>query len=177
MISLSQTTGYAVLALGCIGSWKGDWVRSEAISDCTGVPKPYLRKLLYALRHAGLVEGKRGYEGGFVLTRPPGKITLLEIAEAVESERPGSDCLLGLVGCSDATPCPMHAFWKKEWRRIRAELARTSLTKAAKCIREARWGKLTTCPTDDYVPKCAGPAKATKATKRGKSKSTGCKRS
>ena len=39
--------------------------------------------------------------------------------EAVEPERPGSHCLLGLAGCSDATPCPMHAFWKKEWRSIR----------------------------------------------------------
>ena len=66
MLSLSQTTGYAVLAMGCIGSWKGDWVRSEAIHECTGVPKPYLRKLLYALGQAGLLETKRGYEGGFV---------------------------------------------------------------------------------------------------------------
>ena len=177
MISLSQTTGYAVLALGCIGSWKGDWVRSEAISECTGVPKPYLRKLLYALRHAGLLEAKRGYEGGFILIRPPSKITLLEIAEAVEPQRPGSDCLLGLAGCSDATPCPMHAFWKKEWRKIRAELARTSLTKAAQCIRKARWGKLTTCPGEDYVPKCARPAKAAQAKKCGKSKPPGRKRS
>jgi len=170
MLSLSQTTGYAVLALGCIGSWKGDWVRSEAIHECTGVPKPYLRKLLYALRRAGLVDTKRGYEGGFVLTRPPSKISLLEIAEAVEPKRAGSQCLLGLVGCTDATPCPMHAFWKKEWPRIRAELARTTLSKAATCIRNARWGKLTCCPDDSYVPKHARPAKATRTAKRKKVK-------
>lgn len=173
MLSFSQTTGYAILALGCIGSWKGDWVRSKQIHECTGVPTPYLRKLLYALRHAGLLEAKRGYAGGFVLARPPDEITLLEIAEAVEPERPGSHCLLGLAGCSDATPCPTHAFWTKEWPKIRAELARTSLAKAAKCIREARWGKLTCCPDDGYVPKHAQPAKNIRSTKRGKSKPAG----
>jgi Rrf2 family transcriptional regulator, iron-sulfur cluster assembly transcription factor len=173
MISLSQTTGYAILALGCIGSWKGDRVRSEAISDCTGVPKPYLRKLLYALRHAGLVEAKRGHHGGFALARPPSEITLLEIAEAVEPKRTGSDCLLGLPGCSDETPCPMHAFWKEERSKIQAELGRTSLAKAAQCVREARWGKLTKCPGEDYVPRSEGPKGTALVKGCGKSKPPG----
>ncbi len=176
MISLSQTSGYAVLALGCIGSWKGDWVRSDQIHACTGVPRRYLMKLLFALGKAGLVQTKRGSRGGYVLARPPGEITLLEIAEAVEPTRPGSDCLLGLVGCSDATPCPMHAFWKKELPKIRAELARTSLAKAAKCIRKAQGGKLTTCPDETYVPKCPQLAETAQAKKNLKSKSASGKR-
>jgi Rrf2 family protein len=146
MLAFSQTTGYAVLALGCIASWKGRWVLSEQVHKCTGISTPYLRKVLYTLGRAGLVRTKRGYHGGFVLTRPPEEITLLEIVEAVESNRPVSDCLLGLPGCSEATPCPLRRFWQKERAKIRAELGRITLAKAAKAVRAARWGKLTSCP-------------------------------
>jgi Rrf2 family iron-sulfur cluster assembly transcriptional regulator len=155
MLSFSQTAGYAVLALGCIGSWKGDWVLSKQVHKCTGIPMPYLRKILFALGKAGLIVAKRGYQGGFVLARPPQEISLLEVVRAVEHDKPGVDCLLGLAGCCDATPCPLRGFWQKERARIDTRLARTSLVKAAESIRAARWGKLTVCPPPDYVPKRA----------------------
>lgn len=151
MLSLSQTAGYAVLALGCIGSWRGQWVLSKDIHKCTGVPMPYLRKLLFALGKAGLIQAKRGYQGGFVLARAPDEITLLEVVRAVEHEKPAADCLLGLAGCSDATPCPMRSFWHKERAKIEAKLASVTLAKAAQSVRAARWGKLT-CP-----PPCGPP--------------------
>jgi Rrf2 family iron-sulfur cluster assembly transcriptional regulator len=155
MLSFSQTAGYAVLALGCIASWKGEWVLSGQIHKCTGVPRPYLRKLLFALGKAGLIHTKRGYQGGFVLARPPEDISLLDVVQAVEGRRPGQDCLLGLPGCSEAAPCPMRCFWQKERAKIEVRLARTSLAKTAEFVRGARWGKLMTCPPPDYVPKRA----------------------
>lgn len=155
MLSLSQTAGYAVLALGCIGSWKGEWVLSKDIHKCTGVPMPYLRKILFALGKAGLIQTKRGYQGGFVLARAPEKITLLDVVRAVEHEKLGEDCLLGLAGCSDATPCPMRSFWQKQRARIEAKLDSITLAKAAESVRAARWGKLTACP-----PPCGPPKRA-----------------
>ncbi len=114
MLSLSQTTGYAVLALGCIGSRKGSWVLSQHIQKCTGISMPYLRKVLHALGKSGLIKAKRGYQGGYVLARPASQITLLDIVKIVESDKPGSGCALRLPGCSDATPCPLRGFWQKE---------------------------------------------------------------
>lgn len=142
MLSFSQTTGYAVLALGCIGSWKGHWVLSQQIHKCTGVPMPYLRKILNALGQAGLIETKRGYRGGFVLARPAEEITLMDVVEAVESDNPVPDCLLGLPGCSEATPCPMRAFWQEKRAEIEDRLRGTTVAEAAECVRTARWGKL-----------------------------------
>lgn len=155
MLSLSQTAGYAVLALGCIGSWKGEWVLSKDIHKCTGVPTPYLRKILFALGKAGLIQTKRGYHGGFTLARAPEEITLLDVVRAVEHEKLGEDCLLGLAGCSDATPCPMRSFWQKERAKIEGKLDSVTLAEAAKSVRAARWGKLTACP-----PPCGPPKRA-----------------
>ncbi|MHC4406256.1 MAG: RrF2 family transcriptional regulator [Planctomycetota bacterium] len=153
MISLSHTTGYAILALGCIGSWNGDWVLSNQIHKCTGVPMPYLRKVLFALGKAVLINAKRGYSGGFVLARPPEEISLLDVVKAVESRNQSHDCLLALAGCSDDTPCPVRGFWQKEKARIEAYLDRITVAKAAEHIRAARWGKLTECPPEGYTAK------------------------
>lgn len=182
MLSFSQTTGYAILALSCIGSWKGDWVLSRTIHECTGVPMPYLRKILFQLSRTGLIETKRGYQGGFCLERAPGEVSLLEVIRAVEPER-ASDCLLGLAGCSDATPCPVRSFWKREQARIEANLERLTLADAAGAVRAARWGKLAACPSPDYVPKRVrgkktartGRRKGTSGrAKRGKARRGGC---
>jgi Rrf2 family iron-sulfur cluster assembly transcriptional regulator len=145
MLSFSKTTGYAILALGCIGSWKGQRVLSGQIHDCTGIPVPYLRKTLYALGRFGLIQGKRGYQGGFVLTRPPEEITLLDVVRAVEHDKSAADCVLGLPGCSDATPCPLRRSWQKIWAQIEAELRRITVAQAAAAVRAARGGRLTTC--------------------------------
>ena len=168
MLSYSHTAGYAILALGCIGSWKGDWVMSEQIHHCTGVPTPYLRKLLFLMSRAGLIRTKRGYRGGYVLTRPPEEITLLDVVRAVGSETPASDCLLGLAGCCEATPCPVYHFWKKERAKIEAKMASVTLADAARAVRAARWGKLTMCPPPDHVP---GQAQGDTATVAGRRKS------
>lgn len=162
MICHSQTTGYAVLALACIGSCGGVWVKTEDIHKCTGVPKPYLRKLLHALGKAGLINTKRGYKGGFVLARPPREISLLDVAQAVDSREPGSNCLMGLVGCSDANPCPVRRFWRHERKKIEAELTRTTLAEAAKFVKESQ-GLLTKCPPPDRPP-----ANRPKSSKKGK---------
>ena len=176
MISLSHTAGYAVLALACIGSWKGDWVQSEQIHACTGVPKPYLRKLLQTLVKAGLLKGKRGYHGGVVLSRPAKEITLLDVILAVESNDRASNCLLGLAGCSDESPCPMRQFWQREWARIEAQLKRMTLADAAKHVRDSH-GMLTKCADPDYVPKCGPTAESAKPAGRKKTRSTRRKKS
>jgi len=79
----------------------------------------------------GLVASKRGYQGGFHLTRPAEQISLLDIAEAVEGKNWCPKCLLGLEECSDGRRCPTHDFWQTERERIRRELARITLRDVA----------------------------------------------
>lgn len=131
MLSLSQTTGYAVRALACLDTPDGVWVQSEEIAERTGIPKPYLSKILHALGRHGLVQTKRGYRGGFALALPAPKISLLQIAQAIEGTRWSPRCLLGLADCSDARACPMHEFWTRERARIEARLRTITLAEMA----------------------------------------------
>ncbi len=59
-------------------------VQVRVIGERQKIPARYLEQIFQLLRRADLVRGKRGPGGGYVLTRPPGEITLRDIVEAVE---------------------------------------------------------------------------------------------
>lgn len=132
MMSLSQTTGYAIQALACLAEERCSPGFIRTIAECTGVPAPYLAKIFKRLNDAGLVASKRGYRGGVWLTRPPNQITLLDISDAVDGPAWMNACLLGPALCDDARSCPTHRFWKKERAAIRKELAALTLADMVK---------------------------------------------
>jgi len=127
MVSLSNTTGYAIKALmclesgGCVPRHIGD------IASCAGVPRAYLAKILNVLAQQGLVETKRGYRGGISLARKAEEISLLQIVEAVEGNQWLGNCLLGMDTCDIFTICPTHDFWARIRREISEELGRLTL--------------------------------------------------
>lgn len=138
MLSLSQTAGYAVLALSCLDPQGRSLSQAAAIAEATGIPAAYLPKILRQLRDAGLVAGRRGQGGGVTLARPAERITLLEIVDAVEGPGWGDRCLLGLPECSGECPCPMHEFWARERPRLVREFAGFTLDRLI-AFREAGW--------------------------------------
>ena len=130
MLHLSQTYGYAVLALCCLNSEEEPPVLVRHISECTGMPLPYLSKVMCDLKKSGLISGRRGIKGGYVLSRPPEEITLMDVAEAVLGSEPLPDCLLGLTDPVTVRLCPLHDFWKVERLRIETELKRVTIAEA-----------------------------------------------
>jgi Rrf2 family protein len=82
---ISRSTGYALLAVGYIARHRDrKVVLSQDISRQYDIPLEYLLKILQQLVRANLLRSKRGPRGGFSLGRPPQKITMLQIIEAVE---------------------------------------------------------------------------------------------
>ena len=49
-----------------------------------GIPPKFLENILGDLRHAGLVQSRRGAEGGYALARPANAITVADVIRAVE---------------------------------------------------------------------------------------------
>ena len=127
MLSLSQTTGYAIEALAHLNPPGGEPLLLRDVAQRARVPGAYLAKRMPELVAAGLVLSRRGQRGGLVLARPPAEITLLQISEAVEARRWLDGCLLGLSSCSDERACPVHEFWKPVRARIEKTLRTTTL--------------------------------------------------
>jgi len=79
----------ALHALGMIAAEgerrPGHPVTSEALAASINTNPVVVRRVLADLRRAGLVETRRGVGGGVVLARPPGRISLRAVWEALES--------------------------------------------------------------------------------------------
>lgn len=65
---------------------------AHRLAEYHGVPGAYLAKHLQALSAAGLVETKRGRNGGYRLARPAADISLLEVVLAVDGAEPAFSC-------------------------------------------------------------------------------------
>lgn len=131
MLGLSNTAGYAILALGCMKECNGAWILTRDIAKRTGISSTYLSKILHGLAKSGLIDAKRGYRGGFKLSRSASKISLMDVVEAVEGRAWTGRCLLGLAECSDERSCPAHDFWKSTRIRIESKLRRLTLAQVA----------------------------------------------
>jgi Rrf2 family transcriptional regulator, iron-sulfur cluster assembly transcription factor len=127
MLSLSQTTGYAIVALSRLNPPGGDPLLIKEVAEATGISPFYLAKIMVRLGKAGLITARRGNRGGIILGRPPEEIALLEISDAIDGNAWLGRCLLGLEECSDERSCPTHAFWKPTREKLRQTMAETSL--------------------------------------------------
>ena len=95
------------------------------IAERTGLPQPYLEQILLALKGAGLVRSKRGVGGGYVLARPPDKLTLSQIVAAVDGPIVVGDFGEPHEGgaCDHEGQCALLAVWAEVGEHMRVHLA------------------------------------------------------
>ncbi len=81
----SRSAGYALLAVSYIAQHRSEKiVLSHDISKKYNIPLEYLLKILQQLVRVNVLRSKRGPRGGFSLAKPPNRITMLQIIEAVD---------------------------------------------------------------------------------------------
>jgi Rrf2 family protein len=84
-VRVSAKADYAVRAMIELAAAGEDGpVKGERIAEAQDIPLRFLENILGELRHHGLVESRRGSDGGYRLRRPPAAIPLAEVIRAVE---------------------------------------------------------------------------------------------
>lgn len=66
------------------GAAGADPVKGEHLARAQGIPRNFLENILTELRRAGIVQTRRGIEGGYRLARPARDITVADVLRAVE---------------------------------------------------------------------------------------------
>jgi Rrf2 family protein len=92
-----------------------------------GLSEKYLEQVLIPLRHAHLVRGVRGAGGGYMLTRDPAEIVLLEIVEASIGELTMVDCTGDPGYCERGDGCAAQVVWRELTQAIRDSLRNRTL--------------------------------------------------
>ncbi|MGB3669923.1 MAG: Rrf2 family transcriptional regulator [Phormidesmis sp.] len=85
-MELSCKSEYALLALLELSLHysKDEPLRICQIAVAQNIPDRYLEQLLATLRRGGFVKSQRGAKGGYLLTREPWKVTLLDVVSCIE---------------------------------------------------------------------------------------------
>ena len=62
----------------------GEYITVISISDRLGISKIYLEQVFSMLKRGGLVTSVKGAQGGYLLSRTPGAISVYDVLSAVE---------------------------------------------------------------------------------------------
>lgn len=100
---------------------------AKEIAHETDVPPPFLAKVFTTLSQYELVQGSPGPNGGYLLTRQPSEISLLEVANCFERLETSKKCAFGPGYCGEGEPCPMHNKLAQLDEQRRSFLAETTL--------------------------------------------------
>jgi len=140
-VKVSSRGEYGIKAMLELARCYGQgYVRSGEIAAVRDVPEKYLCQLLISLRKAGLVKSRRGPQGGHMLARPPGQISLEEAFVALEGPWAPVSCVLEEVvsDCSGGNECVVRDVWLRVVQVTRDILRETTFAHLAEKERQRR---------------------------------------
>jgi Rrf2 family protein len=107
------------------------------------IPKKFLEQILLDLKHRGLLQTRRGRNGGYLLMRPPGEITVGEIVRALDGPIAPISCVSQIAHakacehCLDESTCGTHLVMQQVRDAMSRILDSTTLADVARMIAAA----------------------------------------
>jgi len=119
LLMLSKSCEYGLRATLYLASLDHEGYTSiGTISEELDISFPFLTKIFQKLNEAGLLTSQRGPNGGVALTDAPDDIALYDIVVAIDGDDLFEECVLGLPGCGEAEPCPLHDPWSEKRKEV-----------------------------------------------------------
>lgn len=113
----------ALLAL----SRSGGRVKASDLATGLGTTAGFLSQAMTPLVARGWVRSVPGPAGGYELTVDPGRVSVLDVVEAVEGPTDTGRCVLEDRACAAGGLCAMHRAWAAARSRLLDELDGTTL--------------------------------------------------
>jgi Rrf2 family iron-sulfur cluster assembly transcriptional regulator len=132
----SNAAQYALRAVSHLGARDhSGFVPVRVIAEELEIPPTFLAKVLKQLVDTGFLKAYRGPTGGVMLARPTTQITVRQIVEAIDGPELFTECILGLPGCGDRLPCPMHEGWSVIRTQLAADFDRQTIETISEACR------------------------------------------
>ena len=127
--------------LSLVGPADGKPPSSREMAEFQGVSPSYVAKLFTKFVQAGLVTSGEGISGGYRLARDPGRISVWDVVQALEGDKPLFQCREIRRDCVlfEGDPprwatrglCPIHAVMREAEVRMRESLKAVTLADLA----------------------------------------------
>lgn len=109
---LSKASEYAIRAVIYIALVEREsYTPIREISNALDISFHFLTKIFQILTEKKYLASYRGPRGGILLAKPATEVTLFDIVVAVDDDKLFEQCAIGLSGCGEDTPCPIHDRW------------------------------------------------------------------
>jgi Rrf2 family protein len=143
-MKISQASAYALHAMMYMVRHATQLpATSVMIAKAEGMPTGYVSKVLQHLAKAGFIRAVKGRSRGYVFSRPPEEVSLLELFEAVEGQPFFEDCPLRHCACGGTREnCRIFAQWISATRKLKETLSETTIVTAAWSHPEHRFNVL-----------------------------------
>ena len=134
---IRRNTEYAIRALVHLAANREAIASAWEIAGSQDVPVEFLQKILQKFVKRGIVNSRRGAQGGFSLAREPGEVTLLEIVETMQGKLAMNRCFLGRDGCPRSPNCPLKQNWLQMEGQIASHMAGITLQDLVDQVKES----------------------------------------
>lgn len=126
-MQLTRAADYAIRVMIHLASQpEGTVVSKTLLAQAAEAPESFLSKILQTLARSGLIQARRGVEGGFVLLPRGAQASLLDVVESIDGPVALNLCLGSASACHRAAGCAAHQVW------IRAQSAMVEVLREAK---------------------------------------------
>ncbi len=126
----SKSCEYGIKAVIYIAqqSLKNKRVRLGDIAKAINSPVAFTAKTLQLLAREKIIHSVMGKAGGYLIeTNKLEKINLSQIVKAIDGETIYNGCGLGLEGCNELAPCPIHNEFKQVREKLKLMLINTTI--------------------------------------------------
>ena len=113
MITISKKVEYSIELLSFLMKTGDKVVSLMEISKKTGLPYRFLGQVAIDLRSGGIVEGREGKMGGYVLVKGWRDRTLYDLLTSLGENRGMVKCLASGAVCKRQEGCKMRKIWQK----------------------------------------------------------------
>ncbi len=144
---LSRKTKYAINALVYLArEGKGQPMQISKIAESENIPRKFLEAILLELRHAGMLNSRKGKTGGYYLHKTPEEINIADVMRLFD----GPIALLPCVAykyyerceeCIDEETCGIRAVFsevRSETVRALKQATLAEIIKRSECLKNNR---------------------------------------
>ncbi|MCG8332725.1 MAG: Rrf2 family transcriptional regulator [Chitinophagales bacterium] len=111
----SKACEYGIRAIIHIAhqSQKGNRVSLKEVAKAIDSPVAFTAKILQALAKDELIVSTKGANGGYEIPSDQlSKVSLRDVVKSIDGDNIYNGCGLGLKGCNEKKPCPVHYQFK-----------------------------------------------------------------
>lgn len=102
-------------------------LKGAELAERLGASGGFLAQAMTPLVTRGWVRSEPGPTGGYELVADLGRVSVLEVIEAVEGPIDVGQCVLESRACASGVPCALHQPWSKARTLLLAELGSSHL--------------------------------------------------